>query len=69
MRVIPGVHRGIHTPVASTRRSWGNAWFAQAQIDGERWYSGTCATMEEAVAIRDAYLEFRRSQRDASTDA
>ena len=50
------------------RTSWGNAWFVQLQVDGERHYSGTFATMEEAVTYRDAYLTHWREQA-ASTDA
>ena len=38
------------------RTSWGNAWFVQLQHAGERYYSGTFATMEEAVEHRDAVL-------------
>jgi hypothetical protein len=55
-------------PRSVYRTSWGNAWFVQLQVAGERHYSGTFATMEEAVEYRDAYLTHLR-ERAASTDA
>lgn len=52
------------------RTAWGT-WYVIIQVDGERHYSGTRPTMEDAVAHRDWLLEeIRQSdERAASTDA
>ena len=38
------------------RTAWGT-WFVQIRVNGERYYLGTCETEEEAVELRDSFLE------------
>jgi hypothetical protein len=43
-------------PVCCYRTAWGT-WFVQIQRRGEKHYLGTAASVEEAVELRDAFLE------------
>lgn len=51
-------------PVGCYRTPWGT-WFVQVRHNKELFYLGTCDTMEEAEALRDA---FREQQRAASAE-
>jgi AP2 domain len=42
--------------VGCYRTAWGT-WFVQIRWQGERYYLGTCETVEEAVELRDAFLK------------
>ena len=50
-------------PQGVYRTSWGNAWFAEVQRQGRRYYLGTFDTVDEAVAARQTAIDHLDSVR------
>lgn len=61
-----GLKQRYEHPTGCYRTAWGT-WFVQVRYQNKLTYLGTTDNENEAVALRDAYLEQRRAA-DPKTD-